>query len=338
MLKKKPEFDWRRIFSFDGLAVLADLLAVVGTVGSLTISAYVSWHLLLSKPTDPQYESMAALSITNLLLLIFLFATIRSWRRQKRKREAAAIEIATLKGRAEANSALNQEASRQRALIARHHYFFCLTLRKFDSTSNKELLKKDLLIYMDRMLDCTANLFSTYTGHPCSACIKLLTKEKDRIVSPAPQKGVEEPPAWYAMTLRRDSASQAVRGYIDNTPKCSVYPCDLNAAFHSILRDTSGREFFIENDLRALRAKREYWNANPHWSTKYIATAVVPIKRPDRTPKEQCLGFLCVDNMGGGFDKNRCGYILEGISYDLYYTLRIALQLVGDAAAGETHV
>lgn len=91
------------------------------------------------------------------------------------------------------------------------------------------------------------------------------------------------------------------------------------ATFHHILHDLQRRDYFYCNNLQELDAAGGYYNANPDWRKYYNATVVTPIKNPKTSAKDDCLGFLCVDNRGGGFDETFCKSILANTSNSLYY-------------------
>lgn len=78
-------------------------------------------------------------------------------------------------------------------------------------------------------------------------------------------------------------------------------------------------DYYVANDLRERAASHQFHNERQKWLDDYDATAVVPI-RPHGDPVEiACIGFLCVDNIGGSFDEDRCVNILNGIASDLYF-------------------
>lgn len=101
-------------------------------------------------------------------------------------------------------------------------------------------------------------------------------------------------------TLARDPGSRRKRSFVDSDPKLRVYRWEGNAAFAHVMQSKSARGYFVSNDLNGMGGK--YWNDNDRWREFYNAAAVAALKCPSSDEATDVLGFLCVDNMGGGFD------------------------------------
>jgi len=188
----------------------------------------------------------------------------------------------------------------------------------FDALNRREYAVEDLRQHYDGYLDVVlmklSMIFEKYTGCECSVCIKLFVSyvpfdpESEKNSSAKEQRLV---------TLRRDANSRDERRATDK--QLTSYLYDKNTAFHHILHDLQRRDYFYCNNLQALDADGGYYNANPDWRKHYNATAVTPIKNPKTSAKDDCLGFLCIDNKGGRFDETFCRSILANTSNSLYY-------------------
>jgi len=132
------------------------------------------------------------------------------------------------------------------------------------------------------MLSNIKEVFDVYTTYPCAACVKLLNRDD-------------------VSTYLRDDISSRERSRADNAPS-SIQSFDYrrNTAFSKILSG-SNPAIFYSNDLLK---EKDYNNANPDWHKNYSATLVVPIRfvSDESTGDSRVLGFICVDNKGGGFD------------------------------------
>ena len=142
--------------------------------------------------------------------------------------------------------------------------------------------ERELKIFFMRMLSNIKEVFDVYTGSPCAACVKLLNGND-------------------VSTYLRDDISSRERSRADNSPSLvRSFDYRINTAFRKILSG-SIPAFYYSNDLLG---EKDYENANPDWQKYYSATLVVPIRfvYDESTGKSSVLGFICVDNKGGGFD------------------------------------
>lgn len=176
------------------------------------------------------------------------------------------------------------------------------------NTSDITSLKVNCYQFKRAVLAHTVSIFTAYTGNQCACCIKLFggyaayetsgNYETDDI-----------------STLLRDDASKVHRSYYDE----EVYKYHKNSAFWSIMDDPNADEYFFSNDLEALGDN--YDNDHKGWRKHYNATAVFPIKPPDKLARDNAIGFLCVDNFTGNFDDDYTKHILATIANTLYYVL-----------------
>jgi hypothetical protein len=151
-----------------------------------------------------------------------------------------------------------------------------------------------------------SKLMTLYTGHQCHVSIKVFD-EKTSI--------------W---TYLRDELTDNNRKLVDE--HLMWYDYKENTAFEEILDNPKCRIFWSNHLwLQAIRGK--YKNANSDWWKFYNATIVVPIT--DKThagavTTDNVLGFVCVDNKGGGFDGGACVNILSGFARVYYGAFSLA--------------
>ena len=167
-----------------------------------------------------------------------------------------------------------------------------------------------------------ANVFTAYTSDSCSVCIKLLSK----------RPGCEDP---MIHTFERDTIAKTKRAVIDSEILTS-YPARENSAFQSIVNNIGDRRaFFKSNNLKKLRNSGGYHNRNPHWEQYYNATLVVPVSHSDNPSlNANFLGFLCIDNFRGGFDREFCVPAAFVMSKLLYQFLQIFNVLAPNTSSG----
>ncbi|MDR3548493.1 MAG: type IV secretory system conjugative DNA transfer family protein [Candidatus Pacebacteria bacterium] len=201
-----------------------------------------------------------------------------------------------------------------RAAISRAHSEFCLYLRECGINRQVGDLHLRLLTYLDQVLGSTADLYSKYTGYQCAACVKIFSRDPH---SPQPPQPTDPGNPPHVFTLRRDITSALTRRLVDSL--YPVYRYSDNAAFRAILDDHKRPDFFFCNNLIGLGDG--YFSANENYQKYYNATIVVPVQRHGLPVNQRCTALLCVDNMKGGFDNDRCIHILNGIAMDVYYAL-----------------
>ncbi len=163
---------------------------------------------------------------------------------------------------------------------------------------------------METFLITSANrmsvLFQSYTRSRCHVSVKLFDPETSLV-----------------RTVARDEMSPDNRSSVDEN--MDWYPYQNNTAFQSILDDKT-KSRFVSNHLRVLHLLRKYKNGNPEWKNLYTACVVVPITKnthANTINRTSVLGFLCVDNRSGGFDKKVCPHLLQSLAR-LYHFVLIA--------------
>jgi hypothetical protein len=129
-----------------------------------------------------------------------------------------------------------------------------------------------------------AEIFSLLTNCECHASIKSFDNGTSRIE-----------------TRTRDTLMHnAGRGEADE--RSASYYYANNTAFCEII--DKHKFIFFSNHLLMRAMFRRYLNSNPHWRRHYSATVVIPILvsgHASDVNAESILGFVCIDNKGGGF-------------------------------------
>ncbi len=161
-----------------------------------------------------------------------------------------------------------------------------------------------------RTTDCfniffTANLkriMDHIVDDDCSVSIKLLTYgDDDRDL--------------YVKTLVRDPLSYRKRKGIDSD--LPSFPVKKNTAFNIIMSESDRRSFYVCDDLSS---DPEYVNMNFERKKFYNATIVMPIGSPvenGASSSGRYYGFICIDNMKGGFNDPSVIQFLASITDNL---------------------
>ena len=158
--------------------------------------------------------------------------------------------------------------------------------------------------YMLSLLSNVSSTCAKITQDECSSCIKLCRESELK-------------------TLYRDSISNRTREESDYTQRGQVFVYDRteNYAFELISNPDVKDTFFACDNLKD---HGNYHNSNPNWNKLYNATIVVPIQAnlsENKRKKEiHILGFLCCDNMSGGFENKEIKDFLSATG-DLLYSL-----------------
>jgi hypothetical protein len=143
-------------------------------------------------------------------------------------------------------------------------------------------------------------LFDILTGDACSVCIKIIVADKN------------------VKTLSRDPVSYRMRHETDNS--LPSFPINGNTAFSIIVSDKVSDSTYVSNNLQS---EEEYINLNGRWKKLYNACMVVPIRisyKDGDSVRSNVIGFLCVDNMAGNFDKSNCLNLLSAFG-DMFFHL-----------------
>jgi len=180
--------------------------------------------------------------------------------------------------------------------------FFSKRYQGLDPTVN---LEEATQRYVVGLLQRVKNIFDTLTGRDCSVCIKLL--------SDPVSTGSTHPP-MIVKTIR-DPLSSASRFFADD----EEFNALENTAFRYLIGEKSPRYFYYNNDLYRSYLLGEYESSRDSWPEFYNATAVCAIKNPTKDGSNEIIGFLCVDNFSGGFEREVSCETLKMASTSLYY-------------------
>lgn len=185
-----------------------------------------------------------------------------------------------------------------------------IDLRKEDSKIDKDKCRKvcnKFDTYLFSLLSTINSTVKVITKDECSTCIKLFKTDKVK-------------------TLYRDTDNYRNRresDYRRNNKDIFVYDVSDNFAFNLIADPNAKETFFVCDNLKEFKG---YHNRNSEWETLYNATIVVPIQAnlsgDKRKHKMHILGFLCCDNMIGGFENQEIKDFLSATG-DLLYNLLI---------------
>lgn len=182
-----------------------------------------------------------------------------------------------------------------------------IELRKKDSKVTENECRKACNDFEKFILSLLASLTSTLnviTQDECASCLKTVKNNKIK-------------------TLYRDPSSYRHRKYSDYNQKGQsfIYNIEDNYAFNLIADKNSKETFFACDDLRN---HDRYKNINTEWNKLYNATIVVPIQAnlsgAKRKKEMHIIGFLCCDNMSGGFENKEIKDFISATG-DLLYNL-----------------
>lgn len=178
--------------------------------------------------------------------------------------------------------------------------------------------------FLNKLLNHTKEIFDVHTGHACAVCIKIFSRHD--ALRP---RGTDSrtPSHQVVRTLLRDSVSSTERKAGAGQDR-GEYPYYVNTAFFEIMQNLGAGNFWFSNDLASLGNR--YQNGHQNWKDYYNATAVIGIKAPTEGDSDYLIGFLCVDNLCGGFDNEHAKYILGTMASTLYYVLSSLYFVRGD--------
>lgn len=198
--------------------------------------------------------------------------------------------------------------------IAATDLAYCSVLHDPDQFTLPDL-EDEFRLYGERVVDMIAALFTIYTGDDCAVCIKILnlTEDVPNTADLAAKRRKGELPFVY--TFWRDAGSRHRRDRTDVRPELAVYRHDRNTG----LKRARQTGYWHCNDLSALGI--EYSNVNDGWPEDYNATAILCIAPPCEGKPANPFGFLCIDNMRGGFDDGSCRHVLSIVANLLYYSI-----------------
>ncbi|MBU5635909.1 hypothetical protein KOM00_04105 [Geomonas sp. Red69] len=167
---------------------------------------------------------------------------------------------------------------------------------------SKEQFEEVKSSFKQFMLFCMTNikeLFDIMTKDDCSVCIKVVINDSE------------------VKTFIRDPVSYRIRK--DADARLPVFPIHGNSAF-DMLTGVNPKNYYLSNSLNQ---EDEYTNLNKNWKKSYNASLVVPIRisyKEENGAEYRVIGFLCVDNMKGGFDHDICLNYLATIG-DLFFNI-----------------
>lgn len=131
-----------------------------------------------------------------------------------------------------------------------------------------------------------------------------------------------DPTTGLVTTRARDAlVHNRERGEVDEGLKSFHY--EENTAFEKIINDDS-YYLYRCNWLRLADVAGYYKNRNPEWKKFYHATIVLPItlnRNASAINKQSVIGFVCVDNMRGGFNMKLSRAVLLIFVVMLHHTV-----------------
>lgn len=178
--------------------------------------------------------------------------------------------------------------------------------RQLQQPDIDEISYKFEFFMITKVLTSISQVMKTLTGDTCAACIKITKNNKLK-------------------TLYRDSTSYKRRKKSDWRPngKPFIYNMNDNTAFATIASPSTQDTYYICDNLNNL--KEHYRNCNSTRNELYNATIVVPIQAnlsgTSYIEEMDILGFLCCDNMEGGFESLEIKDFLASIGDQLYNIL-----------------
>lgn len=232
----------------------------------------------------------------NLFFILLIFFTYRTIKQLNTKLNDLPIENAILKQELN-HSILNKKTLCSNTHNIMHEYrYLILELDSIMAThwrGDGEVSERDIEralenfeSFIKSMLLNISDFFKSFTQDRCSACIKIVKQGKVKTFFRDPLCNRDR---------KRSDYNQ------DGTP--TIYKVTDNYAFKIITDKTSkSRTFFCDK----LEEFKGYLNVNPDWSKLYKACGVVPIskriKKQWQKNEWNVIGFLCVDNIRGGFE------------------------------------
>lgn len=184
-----------------------------------------------------------------------------------------------------------------------------IDLRKKNSTADEDKCRKicnEFEKYLFSLLASVTATIKVITQDECASCIKIIKNNQVK-------------------TFYRDPNSYRSRRNSDYTQNGALFVYDIadNFAFNLISDPNSKETFFACDDLEK---HDRYYNRNYDSGKLYNATIVVPIQANlsgnKRKKEMHLLGYLCCDNMQGGFENKEVKDFLSATG-DLLYNLFI---------------
>ncbi len=313
------------------LNIVAAVLGIVGFVTTPATQVYIVYLQTSQRISEGQEQLIQTLTLLSALtagmllafsILCYTVANKIATNTRKTSR------ILFLERKIEQDKNISAEICYNFASIAKEQYEFCSRLYNGEIQSEAEIVAS-LTSHFDQVLTNISTILTSYTGYTTAVCIKGLTESPTGKALPS-SSSLKQPPSPYLRTLRRDLSSRPLRKAVDAIDACSTYKYQENTAFRYIIDLSDKEDYFICNDLQALGD--EYENINPNWRKFYNAVAVVPIKMPNFSAHEQCMGMLCADNLHGGFDNSECLHMMEEVATMLYLSVELSIMAIENGA------
>lgn len=327
----------KSLFTIDAIPYVA---AVVGILIPTADLFHLGWQLSTAQPATPLLSLGWYLIVLNAVFLVGITAFVSANRNLAKRLRLLQVSSVTRENilRDQRNSQSEIARSLKNISVER----ISITKYLIDVLSGNSAFDEASVNKIRRFLQITLNhvndIFELYTTHKCSSSIKLFlgfdpfdVSENTLSDEDSSNESSKINEAQNVYTCLRNDSSRADRQGPD-VDYLKSYPYDKNAAFFYIMSDPSKDDYFFSNDLIEMEKRdlNKYWNENEKWQSFYNATAVVPIKHPEKNIGGGTLGFICIDNKNGGFDDGYCKYTLELLSntnYDVLETVFIIRQL-----------
>ncbi|NJD39236.1 MAG: hypothetical protein FIA89_13080 [Geobacter sp.] len=288
------------------IQILNTVFGIIASIATLFTAYYsitADWGLSFQ-------ATVLLLSILNFSLVITTYKTIRQHHATHEKYAVSEEKKVALEAKiSELNIKLNDsiKVNGKISLIVHniiHEYRNILLYLMADTSlmSDTEFLsiQSSFKKYFIFLLANTKELFDIITGDDCSTCIKIFYDETN------------------LKTFLRDPVSYRTRSEADK--RMPLFPYYNNTAFKVIMNKDVSDTYYCCNNLVD---DADYINTNPRWRHQYNAALVTPIRVAYPTEDGEdshVLGFICVDNLKGNFDKDVCLNALSAIG-DLCFNL-----------------
>lgn len=298
------------------------LLKYLPPIAAASTLASIVYLAVVGDPPEAALRAIIWLGVFVSALLVAVFATSFFLITAQNRAGAAAEQLAVAKAELARDGGRFVRVLTQLNELLEIDYHYCTYLSGPGRQANAGFIKKEFERYLDDLLSHTATIFRYYTGSDCSASIKQLhiSAEVDPTIECAPCNGDR---FEYIYTLHRDPVSKVARRKADRKGTALyIYPYAHNTAFKEMLGSPDNFKSFFTMDELDSRGT-DYENSNPEWRKYYNAVAVAALSEPGGDgPIPHTLGFLCVDNLSGGFDDQACRQLLECVASIAYYSIQ----------------
>jgi hypothetical protein len=177
------------------------------------------------------------------------------------------------------------------------HLKFCQGISRMRTSKSSSVRDAVSILVREHSIflcTCISEIFEVLTQCKCHSSLKSF-----------------DPITGHVATRARDALMHnRDRAQIDEALKS--YGFEKNTAFEKILTNPKCYMFKC-NYLKVADLLGWYKNHNPHWDGYYTATIVIPVtlnRNPTEINKDSVIGFVCVDNRCGRFNKRMSRSIL----------------------------